>query len=411
MTHHAKNRRQKVPLVVVALPLSYRDGMDEYKGVMRYLRETGTSWDLRIVRHSFCADTFAGFPVGGVSGVICGINTRESVAGYELSVPEDALGFLARNDIPVVGLDIPHEPPVCGKRAVREAFLTVDSEMIGRRAAQYFVAAGEYGSFGFVGTFADRAWSRDRGAFFARELRRQGRRRVSIFQGDTRKRENGLADWLRGLAKPAAVFAANDHCAAIVMKTCAESGIRVPHDVAVLGVDDDPVFCVHTSPTLSSLHPDFEAEGYYAAKILAALIRRRRPPRKTVVGGVVTVTERMSTAPSSPAGKLVRRADEIIAARACSALKAEVVAGMLGISRRLLDLRYRQFTGRSVREAVEAARLAEAKRLLSGTRLTHREIARSCAFSSESYLGRVFQRRFGQTMAAFRKSSNEEMHT
>ena len=110
MTHHAKNRRQKVPLVVVALPLSYRDGMDEYKGVMRYLRETGTSWDLRIVRHSFCADTFAGFPVGGVSGVICGINTRESVAGYEPSVPEDALGFLARNDIPVVGLDIPHEP-------------------------------------------------------------------------------------------------------------------------------------------------------------------------------------------------------------------------------------------------------------------------------------------------------------
>ena len=76
MTHHAKNRRQKVPLVVVALPLSYRDGMDEYKGVMRYLRETGTSWDLRIVRHSFCADTFAGFPVGGVSGVICGVNTQ-----------------------------------------------------------------------------------------------------------------------------------------------------------------------------------------------------------------------------------------------------------------------------------------------------------------------------------------------
>lgn len=378
--------------------------MDEYKGVMRYLRETKTPWNLRIIRHSFCADTFAGFPVDDVAGVICAINTQERFDGYEVVVPESALEFLARNDIPVVGIDIPRKPLVTGRKMARQVFLSLDSEMIGRNAAQYFVSAGEYESFGFVGMFDYCAWSRDRGASFVRELRRNGKRRISVFRGDARRKEDGLAEWIGGLAKPAAVFATNDHCAAIVMKTCADSGIRVPHEVAVLGVDDDPILCIHTSPTLSSIHPDFEAEGYRAAEILAAMIARRRPPKGNVVSGTVTVTERMTTAPSSYAGKLVRRADEIIAEHACSALKTDNIADMLGISRRLLDIRYRQFRGRSVHEAIESARLAEAKRLLLSTHLSHREIARSCAFNSESYLERVFQRRFGQTMREFQKT-------
>lgn len=403
--------RRRRSLVVVALPFAYRDGMDEYKGVMRYLRETKTPWNLRIVRHSFCADTFAGFPVDDVAGVICGMNSSEGISGYEAKIPGSALEFLARNGIPVVGVDIPLKPLVTGGKRARQVFLSLDSEMIGRKAAQYFVSAGEYESFGFVGMFSDCVWSRDRGASFVRELRRTGKRCVSVFRGDARSREDGLAEWIVGLAKPAAVFATNDHCAAIVMKTCTDLGIRVPHEVAVLGVDDDPIFCIHTSPTLSSLHPDFEAEGYHAAKVLAALIARRRPPKGNVVCGTVTVTERMSTAPSSYAGKLVRRADEIIAEHACSALKTDIVADMLGISRRLLDMRYRQFRGRSVHEAIESARLAEARRLLLSTHLSHREIARSCAFNSDSYLERVFQRRFGQTMREFRKSGGGENQT
>ena len=408
MTRHAKSRRQNVPLVVVALPFSYREGMDEYNGVMRYLRETGTSWDLRVVRHSFGVEAFADFPVGDVAGVICGMNFRQGIVSYEPNFPEDVIELLVGHDVPVVGLDIPRTSLPYGNGKARCAFLSVDSEMIGRRAAQYLAQAGAYESFGFVGAFSDRAWSRDRGAFFARELRRLGRRRVSIFQGDARNRESGIAVWIKGLAKPAAVFAANDHCAAVVLRTCADAAIRVPHDVAVLGVDDDPVFCVHTQPTLSSLHPDFEAEGYHAARTLAAFLARRRPPRNRVVGGTVTVTERMSTAPASSAGRLIRRAEEIVAERACLGLNSDMLASALGISRRLLDMRYRQVKGRSVRESIEEMRLARARRLLSDTRLSHREIARSCAFRSESYLEKVFMKRFGQTMGAFRRSGREK---
>ena len=387
-------------LVVVALPFAYREGADEYNGVMRYLRESGEAWDLRIVRHSFGAELFRNFRVNEIDGVICGINTRPSIIGYEQYFDEDVLDLLAAANVPVVGIDLPVDPKRMAKRKM--AFIYVDSENIGRMAAQCLSKAGAYASFGFVGAFSDLTWSRDRGAFFARELRRLGRRNVSIFQGDSRQQDDELIPWLKTLRKPAAVFASNDHCADIVLKACQKGGIRVPDDMAVLGVDDDPIFCVHTNPSLSSLHPDFEAEGYLAAQTLAAFLKGRKPRTRMVVGGTVTTTARMSTAPCSTAGRLVRRADELIAERACMGLNAEVLAGMLGVSRRLLDLRYRQISDRSVRSAIESARLAHVKELLSGSTLSHKMIAKSCGYASESYLEHVFVKQFGMTMREFR---------
>ena len=398
-----KRQEGKPPLVVVALPFAYREGVDEYNGVMRYLRETGRKWDMRLIRHSFSASIFDDFPIAEVSGVICGMDFRPGIDSYEPRFPEDALELLAHHDIPVVGIDLPAVLRPNAKGA-RRAFISIDSELIGRKAAQYLDEVGEYASFGFVGAFTDSAWSRDRGAFFARELRRRGRRGVSIFQGEAWRGKDGLSPWLKALPKPAAVFASNDHCADIVLRACAQGGVRVPADLAVLGVDDDPIFCIHTTPSLSSLHPDFEAEGYLAAQALEMFLSGRRPRARTVVGGDMTVTERMSTAPCSPAGRLIRRADEIIATRACQGLNADVLAGALGISRRLLDLRYRQINGKSVRTSIEEARLKRAQQLLSGTRLSHGEIARSCGYKSESYLEHVFMRRFGRSMGEFRKS-------
>ena len=386
----------------MALPFAFREGVDEYNGIMRYLHETGTAWDLRIVRHSFSTKLFQNFPMEKVSGVICGMDFRPGIVGYEPYFPEDVLRLLSKHGIPMVGLDLPDDLCIRGTGA-RRAFLSVDSELIGRTAARHLSAIGEYATFGFVGAFDDRAWSRDRGAFFARELRRLGRRCVSIFPGDVRKDRQKLRAWLKAIPKPTAVFASNDHCADIVLRECVRGGVRVPDEMAVLGVDDDPIFCIHTNPSLSSLHPDFEAEGYLAAQTLAEFLAQRRPRARIVVKGEVTITARMSTAPSSPAGRLVRRADEIIAARACTGLNADILASALGISRRLLDLRYRQINGKSVRESLEDARLGRVKQLLSGTRLSHHEIAGSCGFGSESYLEHVFIKRFGQTMSAYRR--------
>lgn len=403
MKETEKRLRGSRSVVVVALPFAYREGVDEYNGIMRHLRESSEEWDLRIVRHSFDAQLFSGLPPDAVSGVVCGINTRPGLAGYEPYFDAAVLEFLVSRAIPVVGIDLPLDIHRYARRGAKCAFVSIDSEAIGRKAAQHLAKLGCYESFGFVGSFADRGWSRDRGAFFARELRSLGRRNIRIFQGEAKNRKEELLAWLKRLPKPAAVFASNDHCAAAILRICEDGALRVSDDLAVLGVDDDPILCIHTRPSLSSIRPDFESEGYLAAKTLSMMMKGQKVASLQLVGGDMTVTDRMSTAPCAPSGRLVRRADEIIAERACKGLNSDIIADMLGISRRLLDLRYRQINGISVHEAIENARMERAKSLLATTRLSHREIARSCGYSSEAYMEHVFVKRFGKTMREYRR--------
>lgn len=181
-----------------------------------------------------------------------------------------------------------------------------------------------------------------------------------------------------------------------------QNGLRVQDDIAVLGVDDDPVFCVHTRPTLSSIHPDFEEMGYLAARELDRLMAGLSKGRKLTVRGTLTVTSRMSTAPSSSAGVLVRRIDEIIEARACQNLSSNAIADELKISRRLLDLRYRQQKGMSIREAIVRARVRRAKYLLAYSGHMIETISRLCGYRTASYLGKVFLAHEGVSMCGYR---------
>ena len=387
------------PIVVVALPFAYQDGMDKYNGIMRFLRETGTGWELCIVRETLGREQLRRSMSESVAGVICG--TAGRFEDDQRDAYMECLDVCRRTGIPFVGLDWPLGE-FRWKPMRRCSFLNIDSEKVGEFAAEVFQKAGEYASYGFVGTYPDTAWSRSRGAFFARGLRKAGRRNIRLFKGDFQNGASDLRDWLKSLRKPAAVFAANDCAADVVMKACQRSGLRVPEDFAVLGVDDDPVFCVHTRPTLSSIHPDFEEMGYVAAKELARLMSGKSVGRRIVVAGGQTVTKRMSTAPCSPAGVLVRRVDEIIAARACERIDSDVIASELKISRRLLDLRYRQLTGKSVREAIIQARVDRAKHLLTYSGHPIGTISRLCGYRTESYLGKVFMSHEGVSMGEYR---------
>ena len=395
-----------LPTILLALPFSSREGVDEYNGVMRFLREKKLSWNLRIVRHSYTADLFRAFPIADLSGIICGMDFVPNVTGYAPRYPFDILKIAERFNVPFVGVDVPIDVD-CKASSGRAVLLNVDSRQIGTEAARVLYAEN-YASYGFVSAFPDMTWSKLRKESFIREFHRLGVKDIGVAPEDAMQDASGLVAWLRSMPKPCGVFASNDYCANQVLRTCAAAGLKVPDDLAVLGVDDDPIFCVHTKPTLSSLHPDFEAEGYAAARAMAALLSGRRISRLSMVGGTVTCTHRTSTAPCSPAGRLVRKAEEIIAARALTGLSSDILASKLGISRRLLDQRFRQITGRSVRDSIEALRLDNVKRLLRGSVLTHREIAAASGFSSSVYLETVFVKRFGMTMSAYRNNNRSE---
>ena len=179
------------------------------------------------------------------------------------TIPKRAFG-----DIPVVyiGGDTPVTP--AGATCVIH-----DASAAGSVAAKELIAMG-LESFAFVG-ICGRDWSRRRKEAFAASLRMNGKAlsETDIHPGG--KDNKRLRTWIDGLPKPCGLFAASDAIAVTVLSVCRTSGIAVPDDIAIVGVDDNVELCESTSPTLSSIRPDFRQGGRLAARLLARLFRCR----------------------------------------------------------------------------------------------------------------------------------------
>jgi DNA-binding LacI/PurR family transcriptional regulator len=87
-----------------------------------------------------------------------------------------------------------------------------------------------------------------------------------------------------------AVFAANDLMAIGLMHGFRDAGLRVPHDVSVMGFDDIPV-AAHVAPTLSTVHQDFPELGRRAVRILLAQIRGEAVPELSPLKTILRARE------------------------------------------------------------------------------------------------------------------------
>ncbi len=65
-----------------------------------------------------------------------------------------------------------------------------------------------------------------------------------------------LTAWIAQLTKPVGMMASYDIGARQVLDVCRELEIMVPEEVAVIGVDDDPIVCNLAHPSLTSVIPD-----------------------------------------------------------------------------------------------------------------------------------------------------------
>lgn len=104
--------------------------------------------------------------------------------------------------------------------------------------------------------------------------------------------EDMLGCLRRAEALPTALFCTNDTIAFGVLKALREQGVRVPHDVSVVGFDDLPTAAL-LDPPLTSIAVSKREIGSSAMRRLDARIRdSAMPPTKIVVGG--TLVERSS---------------------------------------------------------------------------------------------------------------------
>jgi LacI family transcriptional regulator len=291
-------------------------------------------------------------------------------------------------------------------------YVATDDEAIGRLAAEHLLEQG-LRNFGFCGFPANRTnvWIANRAQSFVARVNAAGCQ-CEIFNGRFSatgavrhwgRMRAELADWLRALPKPVGLLGCNDWRARHVLEACRVAGLRVPDDVAGVGVDNHPI-CEIVPPPLTSVEQGHYQIGYTAATILDQIMGGQPGQQRRYCVPPVGLVSRQSTDLLAVEDPEVAKGLRMIREQDIRLLKAEVVAATVGLSRSTLDLRFKQNIGRTVNQEIRRARLARAKELLARTTWPVRRVAREAGFGNEQYLSAVLRRDDGCTPAKYRQT-------
>lgn len=276
-----------------------------------------------------------------------------------------------------------------------------DDRAIGRLAALHFQQR-RFSSFAFVGDERFR-WSRNRCQAFIEAVGDSGP--VAVYNADSETGTNGeLAAWLRAIPKPVGLLACYDVRGREVIDACRDSGLTVPDEVSVLGVDDDPLLCSLASTPMSSIIPDAEGAGWRAADVIARLLAGERLDRDLWLLPPIGLTQRQSTATIATDDPIVAAALQHIREHACRGIKVGDVARALETTRHVLTSRFLKHTGHSPHEEILRVQFRQVETLLLETELPLAEIASRAGFRHAEYMTVAFRRRYGMPPSHWRRS-------
>ncbi|HID22543.1 MAG TPA: helix-turn-helix domain-containing protein [Planctomycetaceae bacterium] len=291
----------------------------------------------------------------------------------------------------------------------------VDHTVVGRMAAEYFLER-KFRHFGFFGS--ERAvYSRMREAAFRDRVAQAGYTASSChieYLADLtgaalwRKAAQKTRRWLRRLPKPAAILCSEDAPARYLADVCAQMGLRVPEDVALLGAGNDELECTLTRPALSSVAVPSRRVGFEAAALLDRMMAGEPWPAEPLLLPPLHVITRHSTDILAIEDEIVQAALHYIRVHVREPMSVGQIARDIAVSRRLLERRFRKVLGRSVLDEINRVRVERAKELLTETNLPITVVAIEAGFASVRRLDAVFARLTGLSPTSFRRRSRPE---
>lgn len=290
-------------------------------------------------------------------------------------------------------------------------YFFTNNQAIARLAAGHFFERGfrHVAYCGYPRT-AINGWSEEREEAFAKEVKKRGFD-CHIYRGrgktsrDWAANQHLLGVWLKSLPKPVGLMAANDNRARQVLEACRAIHMRVPEEVAVIGVDNDELLCQLSSPLLSSIEQGAKRIGYEAAALLDWMMRGKKPRKRHFVidpGGIVM---RRSTDILAIEDARVAQAMAFIREHACDSIKVPDVVDAVAISRSGLETRFKAALGRSLSKVIREVQLETAKGFVSDTNLALKEVAAKTGFKSVQHMTTLFHRVFGRPPAEYRRTA------
>jgi LacI family transcriptional regulator len=212
-----------------------------------------------------------------------------------------------------------------------------------------------------------------------------------------------LAAELAKLPKPLGVMAQFDGDANVVVQACIHAGLNVPEQIAVVGVDNDPIYSELGPVPLTSVISNRELLGYQGAALLDRLMRGGKAPTKherVPPGGIVV---RRSTDIFAINDKALAKALNYIKENLAQPISIDQIVQASGVSRRTLYAKFSRLLGRSIHTEIVRQRINLAKNLLATTDEKLESISLDSGFDSASSFGKAFRAHEGMTPSCYRE--------
>ncbi len=285
--------------------------------------------------------------------------------------------------------------------------IKTDSYSIAKMASEHLLEKG-LRNFAFCG-FDDYDWSKERGSCFSKFINEAGYKThiylapKRIKKDDWENEQHHVSEWIEALPKPVGIFACNDDRGQHILEVCKLNDLKVPEDVAVVGVDNDPMICEIGDPPLTSIALNVEAAGFEAAKLLDQLINRKKIAGKQIMVTPSHIVQRQSSDILAVDDTEVASALSYIRNNAKNKIRVDDVVKVTSVSRRTLEKRFRETIHRSIHKEIQQVRVEWISKLLLESDLPISEITSLFEFTDVEHISRYFRKEKGVALQEFRK--------
>jgi LacI family transcriptional regulator len=355
-----------------------------HRGIARFAHEAGWILDGVAIRWGKVPPYWKGDGIVGIYGVDKDFDTFVT----EAKLPFVNIGYEPCN--------LPNVPRVAA-----------DHEAIAAMAADHFLQRGfeHFAYYMCTGSMGDR----QRMEAFRRALQKAGH---SLHCIEHASRSEGdhlmwLGQQIAALPKPLALFAEVDEYAIEAVDACAMAKIRVPEQVAILGVSNDELRSPFSYVPLSSIDDDQERVGYEAAQLLDQLMKRGTVPEQTTFIPPKGVVTRQSSDIMAIQHPHVATALRLIWQRYTDPIDAKRVASTIPLSYVQLHFAFCKHVGRTMAKEIARKRIEHACKLLSDTNIKLSKLAVQSGFSSAERMAKVFHRELHMSPMAWRRQARE----
>lgn len=289
--------------------------------------------------------------------------------------------------------------------------ITANYNEEGRKCARYMINLGAK-NFAFYGLRGS-VWSDERRDGFLQQIRDDVKNATISVKERTMVNDAWWYDigevrsWLMQLPKPVAILACDDNMAYHIIEACQQgsSGMRIPNDIMLLGVDNDESLCKLCSPTLSSFAQQVEQAGFNTAMMIDKRMQLPLEQRFDVVEDVLVqpgaITIRKSTDVFLHDNPYIKKVCTYIQQHLTENIMIDDLVDQVPMSRRLLEQIFRAEIGVSIHQYILRMRVDRMKSLMND-RKTAQEAAQELGLDFKT-ISRSFKNITGETPVEYYK--------